>query len=78
MSHWDIVLFAIAIYVAITALVNLMRQRRVNLENQLRQQFEKERQEAQRRQEALDRKAQEQEKQQQFEDYIRRKQKEAA
>lgn len=78
MSRWDIVLFAIASYVAIVALVNLMRQRRVSLENQLRQQFEKERLEAQRRQEALDRKAQEQEKQQQFEDYIRRKQKEAA
>lgn len=78
MSRWDIVLFALASYVAIIALVNLMRQRRVNLENQLRQQFEKERLEAQRRQEALDRKAQEQEKQRQFEDYIRRKQKEAA
>jgi hypothetical protein len=63
---------------AIMSLVNLMRRRRINLENELRQQFEKERLEAQRRQEELDRKAQEAEKQQQFEDYIRRMQKEAA
>lgn len=78
MSRWDILLFAIASYMAIMALVNLMRQRRVNLENELQQQLERERAEAERRQAEQDRRALQDEQQKKFEDYIRRKQQEVA
>ncbi len=77
-SHWDIVLFAVACYVAIMGLVRLMRVRRIRLERQFQEEFRKQRQVVLKQQAEDERKAREVAQQQQFEEFIKQKQKEAA
>ncbi|MFA8016491.1 hypothetical protein [Bremerella cremea] len=78
MSRWDIVLFAGACYVAIIGLVRLMRVRRIRLERQFQEEFRKQREIALKQQEEDDRVARERAQQQQFEEFIKQKQKEVA
>lgn len=78
MSRWDIVLFAVASYIAIMGLVRLMRVRRVRLERQFQEEFRRQREIAVARQAEEDRKAKEIAEQRQFEEFIKQKHKEAA
>ena len=77
-SRWDIVLFAGASYFAIMGLVRLMRRRRIRLERQFQEEFRKQRQAAIKQQAEDERLAREREQQQQFEEFIKQKQKQAA
>ncbi|MBI1248673.1 hypothetical protein GC197_12635 [bacterium] len=78
MSRWDIVLFAGASYFAIMGLVRLMRRRRIRLERQFQEEFRKQRQAAIKQQAEDERLAREREQQEQFEEFIKQKQKQAA
>ena len=78
MSRWDIVLFAVASYIAIMGLVRLMRVRRIRLERQFQEEFRRQREIALKKQAEEDKKARELAEEQQFEEFIKQKQKEAA
>jgi len=77
-SRWDIVLFAVASYIAIMGLVRLMRVRRIRLERQFQEEFRRQRQIALKVQAEEDKKARELAEQQQFEEFIKQKHQEAA
>ncbi|QDU78116.1 hypothetical protein Pan97_51970 [Bremerella volcania] len=78
MSRWDIVLFAVASYIAIMGLVRLMRVRRIRLERQFQEEFRRQREIVLKQQAEQEKKARELAEQQQFEEFIKQKQKEAA
>ncbi|MBA2117967.1 hypothetical protein [Bremerella alba] len=78
MSRWDIVLFAVASYIAIMGLVRLMRVRRIRLERQFQEEFRRLREIALKQQAEDERKAHELAEQKQFEEFIKQKHKEAA
>lgn len=78
MSHWDIVLYAIASYFAIIGLVRLMQARRRRLEAEFQEEFRRQREAILKQQAADERKARELEQQRQFEEFIKQKQKEVA
>lgn len=78
MSHWDIVLFAVASYIAIMGLVRLMRVRRIRLERQFQEEFRRQREIALKQQAEDEKKSRELAEQQQFEEFIKQKHKEAA
>lgn len=78
MSRWDIVLFAVASYIAIMGLVRLMRVRRIRLERQFQEEFRRQREIALRQQAEDEKKARELAEQKQFEEFIKQKHKEVA
>ncbi|MEW4563736.1 hypothetical protein AB1K70_14475 [Bremerella sp. JC770] len=78
MSRWDIVLFAVASYIAIMGLVRLMRVRRIRLERQFQEEFRRQREIALKVQAEEEKKARELAEQQQFEEFIKQKHQEAA
>lgn len=78
MSRWDIVLFAVASYIAIMGLVRLMRVRRIRLERQFQEEFRRQREIALKQQAEDEKKARELAEQKQFEEFIKQKHKEVA